>query len=180
MNGSDLVHDGALDAALLVVRIVLGLGMASHGAQKLFGWFGGHGLRGTGAFFETMGFRPGTLFAGMAGLGEFGGGLLLAVGLAGPVGPAVVVVTMVVAMRVAHRGKGFFATSGGIELPLAYAAGIGGFAVIGHGAYAVDRWLGLASFWTPGLGWTALAIGVVAGFVIPMFRSGQARSSETS
>jgi uncharacterized membrane protein YphA (DoxX/SURF4 family) len=90
-----------------------------------------------------------------------------------------VVVAMVVAMRVAHWGKGFFAMDGGIELPLALAAGIGGFAVIGHGAYAVDRWHGLASFWTPGLGWTALAIGIVAGFIIHMFRSGQAESSAT-
>ena len=77
-----------MDAGLVVARVVLGLLMASHGAQKLFGWFGGYGIAGTGGFLESLGFRPGRLFARTAGLGEFGGGLLVALGLFGPVGPA--------------------------------------------------------------------------------------------
>ena len=66
---------------LLIVRLVVGLGFAAHGAQKLFGWFGGYGLAGTGGFFETVGFKPGKLFAGAAGVGEVLGGLLLALGV---------------------------------------------------------------------------------------------------
>src|SRR5665213_371156 len=72
---------------LLIVRLVIGLGFASHGAQKLFGWFGGYGLAGTGGFFESIGFKPGKLFAGAAGASELIGGLLLALGLGGPIGP---------------------------------------------------------------------------------------------
>ncbi|HEY8370791.1 MAG TPA: DoxX family membrane protein, partial [Thermodesulfobacteriota bacterium] len=63
-----------MDAALLIARLILGLGLAAHGAQKLFGWFGGYGIKGTGGFMETLGFRPGALFAVAAGLGEVGGG----------------------------------------------------------------------------------------------------------
>ena len=76
-----------MDIAFLIVRLILGLGLAAHGAQKLFGWFGGHGLAGTGGFFEGLGFRPGKLFALMAGLGEMAGGLLTALGLGGALGP---------------------------------------------------------------------------------------------
>ena len=64
-----------MSIALLIVRLILGLGLAAHGTQKLFGWFGGHGLDGTGGFFENLGFRPGKMFALMAGLGETAGGL---------------------------------------------------------------------------------------------------------
>src|SRR5580704_3862542 len=67
-----------INSGLLVARIVLGLLIAGHGAQKLFGWFGGYGLAGTGGFFEGIGFRPGQVFAFFAGLGEAGGGLLMA------------------------------------------------------------------------------------------------------
>ncbi|HJR53007.1 MAG TPA: DoxX family membrane protein, partial [Gemmatimonadota bacterium] len=91
-----------MSAALLILRLVLGLGLAAHGAQKLFGWFGGHGLAGTGGFFEGLGFRPGKAFAVLAGLGEFGGGILLALGLGGPLGPAVVVLVMLVAIGSVH------------------------------------------------------------------------------
>lgn len=165
------IEGGALGIGLFAVRLVLGLGIAAHGAQKLFGWFGGHGgLAGTGELFESLGFRPGVFWAGLAGLGEFGGGLLLAIGLMGPVGPALVVATMVVAMLTAHRGKGFFATGSGIELPLVYAAGVGGLAVVGHGAYALDNWLGLAGLWTPAIGWMALAAAVATGYVVAVGR----------
>src|ERR1700730_4389884 len=66
-----------MDAGLLLARLIVGFGLSAHGAQKLFGWFGGHGLKGTGGFFESVGFRPGVLFALAAGLGELGGGLLM-------------------------------------------------------------------------------------------------------
>ena len=77
-----------MDTGLLIARLVFGSVMAAHGAQKLFGWFGGHGIAGTGNFFDSLGFRPGRLLAVAAGLGEVSSGLLVASGLFGPVGPA--------------------------------------------------------------------------------------------
>src|SRR2546423_14619965 len=97
-----------MDAGLLLIRLVIGLVMAAHGAQKLFGWFGGYGIAGTGGFFETIGFRPGKLFAALAGLGEFGGGLLLALGFLGPLGGALILSVLVVAAVTSHLGQGTF------------------------------------------------------------------------
>ena len=86
----------ALDAAtlgggLLIARLVLGLAIAAHSTQKLFGWFGGYGLAGTGGYFENLGFRPGRLFAAAAALSEITGGVLVALGLFGPIGPALMI-----------------------------------------------------------------------------------------
>jgi putative oxidoreductase len=160
----------ALNSGLLLTRIVLGAGIAAHGAQKLFGWFGGYGIRGTGGFFESLGFRPGAAFALAAGLGEFVGGLLVAVGLFGPVGPALVVTVMVVAMLAVHRGHGFFAGGNGIELPLVYAAGAAVFAFSGYGAYALDAPLGLRGLSRPETAWIALALAVVLGLATNALR----------
>jgi len=85
------------NVGLLVARVVFGLTMSAHGAQKLFGWFGGHGLAGTGQFFDSVGFRPGRVMAAVAGLSEVTSGLLIALGLLGPVGPAVMLAVMIVA-----------------------------------------------------------------------------------
>jgi len=90
---------------LLLVRLVFGGLMAAHGSQKAFGWFGGYGLTGTGTFFEQFGFRPGRLFAA-AGLTEVLGGVLVAVGLGGPIGPALMVSVMIVAVVSVHWGMG--------------------------------------------------------------------------
>jgi len=162
MNASYADATMSVAAGLLAVRLVLGLGLASHGAQKLFGWFGGHGLEGTGGFFESLGFRPGTLFAGMAGLGELGGGLLVATGLLGPIGPALAILVMAVAMLAVHRPNGFFASENGVELPLLYAAGALGLAATGPGALSLDALLGLGGAWTPAATWIAVAGAVAA------------------
>lgn len=154
-----------MDAGLLVARLVFGLVMAAHGAQKLFGWFGGYGIAGTGGFFEGLGFRPGRLFATAAGLSELGGGLLLALGLFGPVGSALVIGVMTVAAVSVHWQNGLFAMSNGIELPLLYAAGAAALALTGPGRYSLDALLGLASVWTPALSWSAIAIGIAGGIV---------------
>jgi len=136
--------------------------MAAHGAQKLFGWFGGYGIAGTGGFFESLGFRPGKLFAALAGLGEFGGGLLLALGFLGPIGPALVLSVMIVAAIAVHWNKGLFATSGGIEVPLLYAATATGLALAGPGRFSVDALVGLAT--TEPLAVIALAIAIIGAF----------------
>ena len=80
------------DVALLVLRVVVGALLVGHGGQKLFGWFGGHGLRGTGMWLESLGLRPGSLWAPMAGLSELGGGALMLLGFLNPLGPIAVMV----------------------------------------------------------------------------------------
>src|SRR5205809_6762328 len=94
---------------LLLIRLVVGVLMAAHGSQKLFGWFGGYGLTGTGAFFEQLGFRPGRLFAAAASLTEVLGGVHVAGGFGGPIGLAVVVSVIIVALVRGHWGHGLFA-----------------------------------------------------------------------
>ena len=91
-----------MDAGILIARVILGLAIGAHGTQKLFGWFGGYGPRGTGVYFDSLGFRPGIVFALAAGLGEVVGGLLTVGGLLGPVGPALIVLVMLVAMLAVH------------------------------------------------------------------------------
>jgi putative oxidoreductase len=153
----------AVSAGLLVGRLVLGLLMAAHGTQKLFGWFGGYGLAGTGGFFESLGFRPGRAFAAAAALAEVGGGLLVALGFLGPVGPALIISVMIVAALTVHWGHGLLSTSNGIEVPLLYAAGGLALALTGYGAYSLDALLGLQSLWTPSVAWAAVGLGIVGG-----------------
>jgi putative oxidoreductase len=150
-----------MDAGLLLLRVVLGVVMAAHGTQKLFGWFGGYGLAGTGGFFESLGFRPGRFFAMAAGTSELVGGTLLALGLLGPLGPAMIIAIMIVAVATVHWPHGLFAQNNGIEVPLLYSAGVAAIALIGNGAYSVDALLGLS--WPAEVIWVALALGVLGG-----------------
>jgi putative oxidoreductase len=153
-----------MDAGLFVGRVVLGLLMAGHGAQKLFGWFGGYGLNGTGGFLESLGFRPGRVFAAAAAITELGGGLMTALGLFGPVGPALIVSVMIVAAVTVHWAHGLFAQNNGIELPLLYGTVAAGLALTGPGAISLDSLLGFTEFSSPLLAWAALIAGVLGGF----------------
>jgi putative oxidoreductase len=146
--------------SLILIRLVFGPLLALHGAQKVFGWLGGYGLAGTGGFFEQLGFRPGRLFAAAAGLAELISGVLVAAGLLGPVGPALMVLVMLVAMVTAHAGKGLFAATNGIELPLLYAAAGATLVLIGPGPVSLDELFGLTSYWTPEVRVAALGIGI--------------------
>jgi len=92
-------------------RVTLGAVFFAHGAQKLFGWFGGHGLEATGGAFESMGLRPGKRNALIAGASEAGGGTLLALGLFTPLASAAVIGVMNEAVRAVHGDKGFFGRS---------------------------------------------------------------------
>ena len=150
-----------VSAGVLLIRLVTGLVMTAHGAQKLFGWFGGHGLDKTGEFFAQLGFRPGRPFAAAASFAEIVSGLLVASGFLGPIGPALMISVMIVAALTVHWGHGLFATNNGIELPLLYITTAGGLALIGFGRYSLDAWLGLADRWTPAEAWVALGAGVL-------------------
>ncbi len=150
-----------MNEGLLLLRLVFGLVMAAHGAQKLFGWFGGYGIAGTGGFFESAGFRPGKLFAALAGLAEVGGGLLLALGFLGPIGGALILSVMIVAAVTAHWGKGLFAPNG-IEMPLLYAAASTALALTSPGLYSLDAVVGLTT--TEPLALIALGIGILGAF----------------
>jgi putative oxidoreductase len=125
-----------MDEGLLLARLALGLLMAAHGAQKLFGWFGGHGLDGTAGFLDALGFRPGRLFAATAAASEVASGLLVAAGLA---------------------------MTNGIELPLLYGIVAAALALTGPGAYSADAALGLTALWTPAITWTVLLLAVAGG-----------------
>lgn len=146
---------------LLIARLALGLAMAAHGSQKLFAWFGGYGIEGTGKYFEGLGFRPGKLFAAKAGVGEFVSGLLVVLGLLGPIGPGLMLAPMLVAIITVHRPNGFFAAGNGIEVPYLYAIGALGLAFTGFGAFSLDALLGLTSLATPVIALAAVTVGVL-------------------
>jgi len=150
-----------MDIGLLVLRLAVGLTMAAHGGQKLFGWFGGYGIAGTGGFMESLGFRPGKVHATLAGLAEFGGGLLVALGLLTPVGSALLIMVMVAAIGSVHLPKGFWVSDGGFEYNLMILCASAALAFTGPGGYSLDAVQGLELFgWLPGI------VAVVAGFVL--------------
>jgi putative oxidoreductase len=166
-----------MDSGLLLLRVPLGLLIAAHGSQKLLGWFGGYGLAGTSGFFETIGFRPGRLFATLASGAEFVGGLLITIGLAGPIGPALMVSVMIVAAMSVHLPNGVFAQNNGIEVPLLYGVAGAALALTGPGRFSLDALMGLTALSAPELTWAALGVGVLGGIVNVALRRGPATAT---
>ncbi|WP_409250995.1 DoxX family protein [Bacillus sp. SCS-153A] len=127
-----------LDLGLLIIRLIIGVSFFAHGAQKLFGWFGGYGLKGTGGWMDSLGMKPGVMMALIAGLAELVGGILFVLGFLTPLAGIMIAVTMVVAIVKVHYANGYWSTNNGYEYNLALMAAAIGLALTGAGQYALD------------------------------------------
>ncbi|WP_107850433.1 DoxX family protein [Oceanimonas marisflavi] len=127
--------------AALALRVPTGIILAAHGAQKLFGWFGGYGLEGTGQWMASIGLAPGYLMALLAGSAEFFGGLALLLGLLTRPAAVVTAFTMLVALFSVHAGNGLFMANNGYEYALTLFAVSLALAIQGGGRLALDNWL---------------------------------------
>ena len=123
---------------LLILRVVVGLILAGHGAQKLFGWWGGQGMDGWTQTVAKLRIRPALPWAWVAALAEFGGGILLAIGFLSPLGNLAIAGSMLVAIATVHLSRGFWVTKGGYEFNLALIAAVAALALTGPGAYSLD------------------------------------------
>lgn len=130
--------DFMLASGLLLIRLVVGLLFVGHGAQKLFGWFGGYGPKGTGGWMESIGIKPGVLMAVAAGLMELLGGALFTVGLLTPLAALLITMAMLGAIVKVHGQNGIWATANGYEYPLVLIAVVIGIALTGAGSYSID------------------------------------------
>jgi putative oxidoreductase len=160
---------------ILLVRVVVGVAFVGHGTQKLFGWFGGYGPKGTGGFFGQQGYRFPVLMAVAAGLCEAGGGTLLALGFVTPLAGALLATVMLNAIGSVTFKRAFML---GSELEIAYLTVAVGLAAIGGGRFSIDRALGLdddlSGLWC-GVG--ALGAAAVASLVtLTVFRGRPAAS----
>jgi putative oxidoreductase len=143
-----------MNIAVVVLRLVLGGLFVGHGSQKLFGWFGGHGMKGTASFFQTIGLSPALPLAVLAGTAELVGGLLLAFGLLVPLAVMLLIGVMVTAIAAVHLKNGLWITNGGFEYPLVMAAATFVVGVLGPGSISLDHVFGIHWF---GLYWAAAA-----------------------
>ena len=163
-----------MNLGLLVLRVIVGLLFAGHGAQKLFGSFGGHGISGTGGWFESAGMKPGAALAVGAGAAELGGGVLLALGLITPLAAALITAVMVTAIITVHFPNGVWNSANGYEYNLVLIAAVFALAGIGAGSWSLDNALDIHM---TGVGWAlgALAVGLLAGLAVVV--SGRLESS---
>src|SRR5262245_29433960 len=152
-----------MDLGLFVLRAVVGVLLAGHGAQKLFGAFGGGGPDGTAAMFDRIGLRPGPLQARAAGAAELGGGLLLALGFLTPFAAAAVIAVMTAAIITVHAPNGPWNTNKGYEYNLVLATVAVALAGVGPGAWSLDSAFSLD---LSGTDWAiaALVAGICGGF----------------
>ncbi len=155
-----------LDLGLLLIRVMVGSVMMAHGAQKLFGWSGGPGLQGFRGMMRSLNLHPSQFWATVASVNEFGGGLLLLLGLLMPLGPLMIIANMLIAILLVHGAKGFWNQAGGYEWPLTLLVVALAVALTGPGLYSLD-WLLSISLPEPGVLLVGLGI-VVAGMLALM------------
>ncbi|MFF7357139.1 MULTISPECIES: DoxX family protein [Streptomyces] len=148
----------AADVGLLLIRLTFGLLMAAHGAQKVFGFFGGPGLTATGKGFAALGYHPGKLFAAIGGLSELLGGLGLALGLLTPLAAAALIGVMINAMATVTGAHGLWDADGGVEYSVCIAIVALAVAAIGPGRLAADHF-----FRWGGGGWKEAAVALGLG-----------------
>jgi putative oxidoreductase len=165
-----------MQVGLLLIHVVIGVLLAGHGAQKLFGIFGGYGLEGTGGYMEGFGLRPGKAFGAAAGAAELSGGLLLAAGLFTPLAAALIAGTMFVAARTDHAGKGLWIFNGGAEYVLTVSAVVLGLAFNGAGAWSLDAAIG---WHVSGLVWGLGALAAAAGGLFAILLTKRATAVES-
>lgn len=153
-----------LSLGLLILRLVVGLTLAGHGAQKLFGWWGGPGMAGWTQAVTRLRIRPPVAFAWLAALSELGGGILFALGLLSPLPSLAITGTMLVAVATVHWPNGFWNSKRGYEYNLTVIASAIAVGLAGPGTYSVDQAIGfhLAEPLTLLVGLVAVALGVAA------------------
>jgi putative oxidoreductase len=164
-----------LDFGLLLIRIAVGVVIAAHGAQKLFGWFGGSGIGGTEKMMNRLHLQPTRFWAYASALNEFLGGVLTALGLLMPVGPLMILANMLVAVVFVHWQNGFWNLNKGYEYPLVIGANALGLSIAGGGVYALDAFLpfGLPEPFTLYAG----LIVVIAGLLVTLALAGRLNPS---
>ena len=135
---------GAKDLGLLIIRLAVGGFLSGHGSQKTLGWFEGYGLEATGQAFESgFGLKPGKFWAALNGGSELGGGTLTGLGLFHPLGPMMIIASMIMATAKVHRGKPIWVDKGGAETPLLYTSCALALIVAGPGKFSLDRIFGI-------------------------------------
>jgi putative oxidoreductase len=154
---------------LLVLRVVIGALFIGHGTQKLFGWYGGYGVEGTGGFMESLGYKPGKRYAVLGGLAEAGGGLLLLLGLFTPLAAAAIIGVMINAIFAVHVENGPWAQNNGYEYPMVLAVAAAALALADGGSASIDKMFGLNLGGLIGV--LGILVGIIAGVVAANIRS---------
>lgn len=154
------------DVSRLVARLTIGGTMAAHGAQKMFGVQDGPGLEGTTGMMRSLGFEPADQYARAVAASEMASGALIALGALGPVGPAMLLSLMLVAVETVHRPKGYWNTAGGFEMNTMFALIALLLSNEGYGRFSLDELMGLREKMRPSFGWLAMAGGAAAALAI--------------